>query len=189
MARRFSRIQSALSIAGLLLGAATLAAAEQEAAPSPSPFLKPLAVKWTSSGNPSYFQADKKVGNGKELKAIIDSLNDPVATRLLAQSEVQETWGTAGLVGGMVMIAGGITASSIDTINNGWDGKIDTETAILVFGGLGVDLLSLLVLDESTSSRFASVERYNQVLHKEPGLSLSLPGNASKPGLRLAFQF
>jgi hypothetical protein len=149
--------------------------AQPTAAPTPEK-RKPIVCKWNTLGGMRYYYAGLKIADGQSLKKIISPLNDPEANRLLDVSSGSHTAGVAFLIGGIPCLVGGLlTAGS--NYDNTTRSLNSTGTAGLIVAAVGLvgDYIGAFKLQESKTSEFAAVQRYNVLVRGEEETSWNLP--------------
>lgn len=159
----------------------------QETQPTPVQ-RQPIVCKWTTLDGMNYYLGGDKVTEMKKLQPILSALHDPETDRLAALSNSSQDSGTVFLIGGTVLLIGGVASIGSDTNSGG----IDAQQAAGIVGvllGLGGDYVGAFKLEESLTSKFAAVQRYNAVVHGE---DLSYLPPSSQPAFQaqlLALQF
>jgi len=135
-----------------------------------------------------YYYAGIRITDDQSLKAFLDTIHDPETDQLLQQSQSDHTLRVVGLVGGSALILGG--ALSGNTTDNGQQYNLTATSGILFLVGAVVDFGGALFFQESNTSKFTAVERYNQIVRGETDLSVENRQSNSPPGnLSVAFKF
>jgi len=156
--------------------------------PPPPPIRKPIVAKWDLFGGMEYYYDGIKITDDQTLKAFLDTVHDPETDHLLQQSQSDHTLGVVGLVGGSALILGG--ALSGNTTDNGQQYNLTATSGILFLVGAVVDFGGALFFQESNTTKFTAVERYNQVVRGEPDLSVENWQTTPPPAnLSVAFNF
>lgn len=157
--------------------------------PPPMALRHPIVAKWTTLQGMRYyhegFELDGKMG--PTLGSVIYSLNDPQATALLRKSENDESVGLFGSIGGSGLFLTGLFTSNYNQQTN--QINISPASAILMSVGLVTEFIGDLVLIESRTSKFAAVERYNQVVRGEDDPSVENWKSGQPADLSVAFNF
>lgn len=149
---------------------------------------QPIVCKWTTLDGMNYYLSGDKVTDMKKLEPILSALHDPETDRLRALSNSSQHAGTVFLIGGTVLLIGGVAAVGSDPNSNGIDAQ-QTAGILGVLLGLAGDYIGAFRLEESLTSKFAAVQRYNAVVHGDDLTSFNRP---SQPGFHaqlLAFHF
>ena len=151
-----------------------------------------------------YFHDGVELNNFDQLKAVIDPLNDPEASRLLKTSAGRDSLGAGVLVvGGLLAISAGIygiTAEGKTTTSGGGGFPYSfptttttppDETPLYVLGisGVGLALIGLALEEDGANCRIKAVKRYNQVVEPDQNLSMFLTPGQHLPGLEWTGRF
>lgn len=178
-----------VALLAVLLGSLISAPAwaKQKKAPPAPPVVdvrKPIVCKWTTMEGMKYYYSGAKIEDRRSLGEIVSTLHDPEVDRLWRVTTSSEDVGVIfSISGGALFLGGlGIAMSSPNFTSNSTtlDG---TETAglIVTLGGLVAGYVGIFKLEESNTSKFAAIQRYNAVIHGDDTLSL----NSSRPGIRM----
>jgi len=110
----------------------------------------------------------RDINNEKELEGIIASAEDEQAYHYLKDAEDHYSVGWLMIGGGSgMMLVGGLMT---------WSNGNQTLSNVLILSGLAVDTLGGLLYRESQGEQIDAVNRYNQIIREDNGISLlSLP--------------
>jgi len=171
------------------LGIASITAA-QEATPAVSPEKrKPIIVKYTTINGINFYYSGLKLKSNNDLRKVMGPQTDPELNRLLKLSDDDFSSGTAFLIAGTPVLAGGIVFAVVSY--NGGNNIDRTGQAVGWSGalvGLVVDYIGIFKFFEAHTSRYAAVERYNAILHGDDLEPLTLQQRGIQADL-LAFDF
>ena len=159
----------------------------QQAPPAPAK-RQPIVCKWTTLDGMNYYLAGDKVTDTKKLQPIISDLHDPEADRLIKLSAQSKDSGILFLAGGTVLLIGGGGLIVTDPNSGSLDEK-QTFGLALVLAGLAGDYLGAFKLEESLTSKFAAVQRYNAVVHGDDLTSFNRPPKPAFQAQLLTFRF
>jgi len=113
----------------------------------------------------------KEITSEQELKNIIAAADDEQALQYLKDAEDRSSISWIFIGGGSGMLMVGALAN--------WNNSNTLIFNILVIGGLATDLLGGMLYRESQSEQLDAVDRYNQIIRQDNGLSfLNLPNAA-----------
>ena len=175
------------------------------AEPSPEKKFTPIEVQQAGPGNETihaYFYKGQRFQNFQQLKEVIDSLNDPEASRLLKSSANKESTGTILNVGGGLLVVGalvyafvapGTTTASTEgpfmrTVTNVTPPDQAPSWILGISGGF-MALIGLFIEGDAGQCQHAAVMRYNHQIESDQNLSMILLPQTGSPGLELTQRF
>jgi hypothetical protein len=198
-------IVKSLFILGIILGlGSTLAAVEAGAQtsdsqtnsstglgqPVPAPAMTPdqqmdfedthLIMAETGLFDIRYTLNGQVIGSEQELKNIIASADDEEALQDLKDAENRSSISWVFIGGGSGMLVVGALAS--------WNNNNTLLFNVLAIGGLATDLVGGIFYRTAQSEQLDAVDRYNQVIRQDNGLSL-LPLQSAPLGLAYVQRF
>lgn len=156
-----------IAMISVFLFVSSVWAQEDSATPIPSP----IKTHWTTLGGMEYLQNDK-VLNGTELKSVIASLNDPQASALLSKSESDETFGFIGLGGSFSLSLLSLLFPNTHIYVVGLD--ISTPYLPIAIPGALLGVAGGLLVLESSTAKYAAIQRYNHVTHQSDSITWNL---------------
>lgn len=106
----------------------------------------------------------QEIASEQDLKKIIASADDEKALQYLKDSEDRSSVGWILVGGGSGMLVVGALAS--------WNNNNGVLFNVLALGGLVTDLIGGVIYRESQSEQLDAVDRYNQIIRQDNGLSL-----------------
>jgi hypothetical protein len=155
--------------------------------PPPPPIHRPIVAKWDLFGGMKYYYDGILIADDQSLKAFLDTVHDPQVDHLLQQSQSDHTVGILGLVGGNALILGGVLSGN--STDNGQQYNLTATSGVLILVGAVVDFGGALLFQESNTTKFTAVERYNQIVRGETDLSVENRQSAPPGDLSVAFKF
>ncbi len=105
----------------------------------------------------------KEITSEPELKNIIASADDEQALQYLKDAEDRSSISWVFIGGGSGMLLVGALAN--------WNNSNTLIFNVLVIGGLATDLLGGMLYRESQSEQLDAVDRYNEIIREDNGLS------------------
>ena len=112
----------------------------------------------------NFFLNGREINNERDLKKIIASADDDQAMKDLDDSENHQSLGRVLVGGGSGLLVIGLLSNSN---NNG-----AVLYNVLILGGLTSNLLGGMLFRESQNEQTAAVNRYNQIVMEDNGISL-----------------
>jgi hypothetical protein len=149
----------------------TVSAMAQDDSLDSTPATSPITTHWTTLGGMQYLQNDK-VLNGSELKTVIESLNDPQANSFLSKSESDETVGFIGLGGSVGLSLLSLLFPNTHIYVIGLD--ISTPYLPIAAPGAVLGLAGGLLVLESSTAKYAAVQRYDRVTKQSDSITWNL---------------
>jgi len=156
-----------IAMISVFLFASLVWAQEDSATPTPSP----IRTHWTTLAGMQYVQ-DDKVLNGPELKAVIASIGDAQANALLSKSESDETFGFIGLGGSVGLSLLSLLFPNTHIYVVGLD--ISTPYMPIAVPGAIIGIVGGLLELESSTAKYAAIQRYNHVTHQSDSITWNL---------------
>ncbi|GEM_PF-2000136 len=190
MLKKTAAFFSVLILAFLLQSVGSAQTPQSATAPQPEK-RKPIVSKWTTLDGMRYYYAGVKVADDDSLKNLISPLKDPEANRLLDVSSGSHTAGVVFLVGGTACLIGGLSMAGGNYDSNSQSfNSTGTAGLVVALVGLVGDYVGVFKLEESMTSKFAAVQRYNALVRGEDEAVTSW--NLPKAGIQtdlLTFKF
>ena len=160
--------------------------------PPPPPLVpmhKPIVAKWTTVQGMRYYHDGFLLdeGKGPTLDSVIYSMNDAQASALLHKSENDESLGLFSYVGGGALFIGGLLSTNYNEQTRQWN--VSTGSVVVMGLGTVVEFVGRLLISESITSKFAAVQRYNQVVRGEDDPSVENWKAVPPADLSVAFSF
>jgi len=106
----------------------------------------------------------QEIASEKDLENIIASADDEQALQYLKEAENRSSLGWILTGGGSSMLVVGALAS--------WNNNNGVLFNVLALGGLVTDLIGGILFRESQSEQLDAVDRYNQIIRQDNGISL-----------------
>jgi hypothetical protein len=145
-----------------------------------------IQTHWTTLGGMRYLKDEKQL-SGRELKSLIESLEDPEASALLKKSETSETLGFVELGGSVVLSVASVFFPNDHLHVLGLD--ISMPFLPLALPGTFLGVLGGLHQMEAGTAKYASVQRYNRLAGKSDSLAWNLAPQKDGLGLGLTYSF
>lgn len=186
-----NKIASWMAILAVGMLACSSLWAQTAPAPTAAETRKPIVCKLTTLEGMQYYHLGSKIDGDDKLWPLLAPMNDPEINRLVGVSKGSHTAGVVLLVGGTGLLVGGLVVAG-DNYNNqtqSFNSSATTGLLLALVGAVG-DYVGAFKLDESLTSKFAAVQRYNALVRGEDETVTSW--NLPRDGFRtdvLAFKF